>query len=82
MMILTQYKDEIINFDNTLNVCLSYDEDEEYLYEIFAGMYAPDDNYRVLGSYKTKERAKEVLLDMFSKMKANGFDFTYEMPEE
>lgn len=64
MIIVTQDATEIINFDNTLNISLypKYDDlDNEVGYEIFAGMKAPDDNYRSLGTYKSEERAKEVL---------------------
>ena len=62
MIIVNQDKTEIINFDNTLNIALY--EDDENGWEIYAGMKAPDDNYRTLGYYKTKERAKEVLLEI------------------
>ena len=36
----------------------------------------------VLGTYKTKTRANEVMMEIFEKMKLTRFDFTYEMPKE
>lgn len=93
MIIVNQDKDEIINFDNTLNICILYDEGEKYPWEIFAGMKAPDDNYRTLGYYKTEERAKEVLQEIIETCQrcnevsfAGGYGYVqnevYEMPEE
>ena len=80
MIIVTQDATEIINFDNTLNISLypKYDGlDNEVGYEIFAGMKAPDDNYRLLGCYETEKRAKEVLQDIIKTMSR-----VFYMPEE
>lgn len=60
MLIVCQDKEEIINFDNILNICILLDEDNN-IWKIYAGLKAPDDNYRILGYFKTKERAKEIL---------------------
>ena len=96
MIIISQDRAEIINFDNTLNIAL-YEDDDDKGWQIYAGMKAPDDNYRILGYYQTEERAKEVLKDIsvrytLSKMsqsinfncKNDASDYmpTYEMPEE
>ena len=63
MIIISQDRTEIINFDNTLNIAL-YEDDDDRGWQIYAGMKAPDDNYRILGYYVTKERAKEVLMEI------------------
>lgn len=79
MIIVNQDKTEIINFDNTLNISLypkCDDLDNEIGYELFAGMKAPDDNYRILGCYKTEERAKEVLEKILEQYALNNLVFT------
>ena len=94
MIIISQDKSEIINFDNTLNICIypKYDDlDNEIEYEIFAGMKAPDDNYRILGYYKTQKRAQAVLEEIAERyseyrVSANGYfsivPKIYEMPKD
>lgn len=65
MVIINQNEDEIVNFDNIMNICMT-DCDEDG-YGIFAGfIVGRDDNYRELGIYKTKERAQEVLKEITS----------------
>lgn len=63
MIIVGQDKKEIVNFDNIMNIEMT-DCDEEG-YGIFAGfIVGRDDNYRLLGYYKTEKRAKEILEDI------------------
>lgn len=60
MIIVSQDRNEFINFDNVINVNITNCEEEGFL--ISAGfIVGRDDNYRELGYYKTEERAKEVL---------------------
>lgn len=93
MIILSQDKTEIINFDNIMNISISDCEKEGFL--VAAGfIVGRDDNYRDLGYYKTEERAKEVLQEIIKKydlgmcrlgktfMSLEKYEFIYEMPEE
>lgn len=65
MIIQTQNKEELINFENIMNVEVT-DCDEEG-FGIFAGfIVGRDDNYRLLGYYKSKERATEILQEIAS----------------
>ena len=60
MIIVSQDKNEILNFNNIMNIQVTNCEEDGYL--ISAGfIVGRDDNYRDLGYYKTEERAKEVL---------------------
>ena len=62
MIIVSQDKKEIVNFDSVISIKIYHDdEDNECLYEIYAVVEEPDDNYILLGIYETEERAKEVL---------------------
>ena len=62
MIIVSQDKTEIINFDNILSIKLFHDEeDKDCLYELYCCVNAPGDNYILIGTYETEERAKEVL---------------------
>lgn len=65
MIIVNQEKTEIINFNNVMNIeVTNCDEDG---FGIFAGVIiGVDDNYRLLGYYKTEERAKEVLQEIIN----------------
>lgn len=63
MIIVSQDKTEIINFDNVINISIADCEEDGYL--ISAGfIVGRDDNYRDLGYYKSEERAKEVLQEI------------------
>ena len=63
MIIISQEKDEILNFNNIMNIQVTNCEEDGYL--ISAGfIVGGDDNYRDLGYYKTEERAKEVLQEI------------------
>lgn len=65
MIIVSQDKKEVINFEKILSVKLFHDdEDKECLYEIYTTVNAPGDNYILLGTYATEERAKEVLQEI------------------
>lgn len=87
MIIVNQEKTEIINFNNVMNIeVTNCDEDG---FGIFAGVIiGVDDNYRLLGYYKTEERAKEVLQEIIDMYKFNicqecgQENVVYEMPEK
>lgn len=62
MIIVNQNRNEIINFNNVMNIGMC-GEDGEYI--ISAGVViGVDDNYRELGVYKTEKRAKEILAEI------------------
>lgn len=61
MIILSQDKSKIANFDNIVQIYITSAEDEnvwEIRYE------SVDSLYETLGEYKTEERAKEVLQEI------------------
>lgn len=63
MIIVSQDKKEIVNFDNIMNINICGCKEDEYT--ISAGfIVGRADNYRKLGFYKTEERAKEVLQEI------------------
>ena len=63
MIILNQNKDELVNVDNIMDICITNCDEDGY--GIFAGfIIGIDDNYRVLGYYKNKERAREILKEI------------------
>lgn len=67
MIIVSQDKNEILNFNNIMNIQVTNCEEDGYL--ISAGfIVGRDDNYRDLGYYKTEERAKEVLQEITEKI--------------
>lgn len=90
MIIQTQNKEEIINFDNVMNIEITNCDEDGF--GIFAGfIVGRDDNYRLLGYYKSKERAREVLQEIISKYRKWNKDANdavtiipkvYEMPKE
>lgn len=89
MIIFSQNKDEIVNFDNIINIMIT-DCDGDFVISAVA-LVGVDDVYRELGYYKTEERAKEVLKDIVSKYRQFNFDKNqavtilpkvYEMPKE
>lgn len=90
MIIVSQEKDEILNFNNIMNINVTNCEEDGYL--ISAGfIVGRDDNYRDLAYYKTEERAKEVLeeiIDMYcscnSEYGSIGYvkNRVYKMPKE
>ena len=76
MIIVSQDKEEIINFDNMTRVYITFDEDDDY---VCIRTETVDSLYEDLGYYKTEERAKEVLQEIISKYKTTLYNSkTYE----
>lgn len=85
MIIVSQDKSEIINFDKVQNI---------YVSGRFISLYFELNNNEVIGTYKTEERAKEVLQEILEAYKncnyyslsqmGKGFVINdyYEMPKE
>lgn len=65
MIIVSQDKKELINFQNVIDVVIT--NEDELGYSISAGVIKKDDNYRTLGYYKTEERATKVLEELINK---------------
>lgn len=61
MIIVSQDKEEIINFDNMTRVYITFDEDDDY---VCIRTETVDNLYEDLGYYKTEARAKEVLQEI------------------
>lgn len=89
MIIFSQNKDEIVNFDNIINIMIT-DCDGDFVISAVA-LVGIDDVYRELGYYKTEERAKEILQEIISKYRQWNKDANnavtiipkvYEMPKE
>lgn len=77
MIIVSQNKDNIINFDNLTQVYITQDEEEKAYFIRFETV---DSLYEDLGEYKTEERAEEILRDI-----AHWYEIdakVYRMPEE
>ena len=74
MIIVSQDKDKIVNFENTMTLkveklnCSEID----YTHSIYA--YDNMKNIFNIGNYKTKERAKEVLQGIVSKYKTTLYN--------
>ena len=90
MIIVSQDKDNIINFDNLTQVYITQDEEEKAYFIRFETV---DSLYDDLGKYETEERAKEVLQGIVSKYKTTLYNSkknetvvnipkVYEMPKE
>lgn len=90
MIIVSQNKDEIVNFDNIINIMIT-DCDGDFVISAIA-LVGVDDVYRELGYYATERRAKEILKEITQKYihipyKKYGNDYikqnqVYEMPKE
>ena len=82
MIIETQNKEEIMNFNNIMNIEIT-DCDEDG-FGIFAGVIIGiDDNYKLLGYYKDEKRAKEVLQDIIGfYIRTEVTNKVYRMPKE
>ena len=81
MMILSQDGKKIVSTDN-LNY-IEFEEKEKYYRDYIYIITANFTNGQTqLGIYKTYERAKDVLEDMYKQLKIQNFSFTYEMPKE
>ena len=63
MIIVSQDKGKIINFDNMTQVYITFDEGDD---DVCIRTETVDSLYEDLGYYKTGERAKEVLQEITS----------------
>ena len=93
MIIVSQDKEEIVNFNVSFSVYITekydYDKNETIGYNIFVKHF---EEVEFLGTYKTKERAKEVLQEIIKiyeccrtkDLKIYGYNTgnTYYMPKE
>lgn len=66
MIIVSQDKEKIVNFDNLTQVYITQDEEET---AYFIRYETVDSLYDDLGKYETEERAKEVLQEIVNKYK-------------
>ena len=71
MIIVSQDKTKIVNFDNLIQVYITQDEEET---ANFIRYESVDSLYEDLGEYKTEERAKEVLQEIISKYKTTLYN--------
>ncbi len=62
MIIVSQDKTKIVNFDNLIQIYITQDEEET---ANFIRYESVDSLYEDLGEYKTEERAKEVLQEIY-----------------
>ena len=65
MIIVSQDKGKIINFDNMTQVYITFDEDDD---DVCIRTETVDSLYEDLGYYKTEARAKEVLQEITEKI--------------
>lgn len=77
MIIVSQDKDNIINFDNLTQVYITQDEEEKAYFIRFETV---DSLYEDLGEYDTEERAEEILRDIVHWYEIEAK--VYRMPEE
>ena len=61
MIIVSQDKTKIVNFDNLIQIYITQDEEETVNFIRYESV---DSLYEDLGEYKTEERAKEVLQEI------------------
>lgn len=83
MIILSRNKEQIININNLINITIinEYGIDEKINEIQSSSIVGEEYNKRIyLGTYETKERAKEILLDIYSKFSENKSN--YKMPEK
>ena len=71
MIIVSQDKTKIVNFDNLTQIYITQDEEET---ANFIRYESVDSLYEDLGEYKTEERAKEVLQEIISKYKTTLYN--------
>lgn len=64
MIIVSQDKTKIVNFDNLIQIYITQDEEET---ANFIRYESVDSLYDDLGVYKTEERAKEVLQEIITR---------------
>ena len=90
MIIVSQDKTKIVNFDNLTQIYITRDEEET---ATFIRYETVDSLYDDLGEYKTEERAKEVLQEIIhiygecnARCASTGYGYVknkvYEMPKE
>lgn len=84
MIIVSQDKGKIINFDNMTQVYIIFDEDHD---DVCIRTETVDSLYEDLGCYKTEGRAKEVLgeiIKLYTKCNRDSYDYVtnavFEMP--
>ena len=71
MIIVSQDKEKIVNFDNLTQVYITQDEKET---AYFIRYETVDRLYDDLGKYETEERAKEVLKEIINKYKTTLYN--------
>ena len=71
MIIVSQDKTKIVNFDNLIQIYITQDEEET---ANFIRYESVDSLYEDLGEYKTEERAKEALQEIASKYKTTLYN--------
>ena len=90
MIIVSQDKTKVVNFDNLIQIYITQDEEET---AYFIRLETVNCLYDDLGEYETEERAKEVLQEIISKYKTTLYNSktnetvvnvpkVYEMPEK
>lgn len=77
MIIVSQDRDKIVNFDNVEAVYIQDDEKENFIKCIATDGLDVD-----LGKYNTEERAKEVLQEIVRYYAVANIGQVYEMPED
>ncbi len=79
MIIVSQNKEIIVNFDNveSIDIVVDLDGTGKLPHKIY---YETNSKREELGTYKTEERAKEVLQHII--IKITGEYCVYKMPEE
>ena len=80
MIIVSQEKTRIINFNNILQIYITTAEDNKNYYIRYEDC---NNSYEDLGMYKTEERAKEVLQDIIGfYIRTENTNKIYRMPKE
>ena len=93
MLILTQNGNRVVKFKDIIDLYISFIDDDNTIY---CNTKYNEDDYIPLGTYKTKERCKEVLLEILreyscieqfkiecrSKISGRPKSFVYCMPEK
>lgn len=95
MIIVSQDKKNLINFDNVTQIFIVIDKENENQKPYLVRYESVGDYYETLGNYATEERAKEVLRELIEKIKNKSTvemdaigvkteisDGIYEMPQE
>ena len=76
MIIVSQDREEIVNFDKVESIWICSDEEGSFTIEVTA------DTNNTLGYYKTKEKAKEVLQEIIRYYATGNIGQVYKMPED